>query len=87
MHTPMRMCIACRQMKPKGELIKLVKNENNIELDLDQKKFGRGAYICKNVACLTKAERSKRLARSLDCEIPAEVYAAMREELSAHEGA
>ena len=86
MHTPMRMCIACRQMKPKGELIKLVKNENNIELDLDQKKFGRGAYICKNVACLTKAERSKRLARSLDCEIPAEVYAAMREELAAHDG-
>lgn len=60
--------------------------DGSVSLDFTGKKSGRGAYICKNVACLTKAERSKRLARSLDCEIPAEVYAAMREELAAHDG-
>ena len=84
---PMRTCIACREMKPKKEMLRVVKNaDGDISVDVTGKAPGRGAYICKNVACLTKAERSKRLARSLDCEIPAEVYAAMREELAAHDG-
>ena len=82
MHTPMRMCIACRQMKPKGELIKLVKNENNIELDSCQKKFGRGAYICKSTACLVKARKAHRLEASFSMKIEDSVYDALEEKLS-----
>ena len=63
MHTPMRMCIACRKMKPKGELIKLVKNENNVELDTCQKKFGRGAYICRDSECIKNAKKRNALTK------------------------
>ena len=85
---PMRQCLGCNEHKPKIELLRVVRSpEGEISLDFKGKKSGRGAYICKSIACLNKAERTKRLSRSLDCEIPAEVYAAMREELSAHEGA
>lgn len=74
MHTPMRMCIACRQMKPKGELIKIVKNENEIELDLTQKKFGRGAYICKNSECMESAKKRKALSRHFKTEVKDSIY-------------
>ena len=57
-----------------------------VSLDFTGKKSGRGAYICKSSACLLKAERSGRLARNLSCEIPEQIYDAMREELIAHEG-
>lgn len=63
MHTPMRMCIACRKMKPKGELIKFVKTENGIELDACQKKFGRGAYICDSTECIEATKKRRALAR------------------------
>ena len=74
MHTPMRMCIACRQMKPKGELIKLVKNEDNIELDLLQKKFGRGAYICKYSECVENAKKRKALARHFKTNVDDSIF-------------
>lgn len=57
-----------------------------VSLDFTGKKSGRGAYICKSSACLAKAERTGRLGRSLACEIPAEVYAAMHAELAEYEG-
>ena len=69
-------------MKPKGELIKLVKNENNIELDPFQKKFGRGAYICKSAACLKKAHKRMRIERALECSVTNEVYTALEEALN-----
>lgn len=84
---PERQCNGCNGHFPKKELLRVVRGaDGSVSLDFTGKKSGRGAYICKNVACLTKAERTKRLSRSLDCEIPAEVYAAMREELAAHDG-
>ncbi len=58
-----------------------------VSLDFTGKKSGRGAYICKSSACLAKAERNGRLARNLACEIPQDVFAAMRAELAAHEQA
>ena len=49
---PLRMCIVCRQMKEKSELIKVVKNKNGeFEIDEHSKKEGRGAYLCKTVDC------------------------------------
>ena len=44
---PMRNCKGCNEMKPKKELIRIVKSpEGEISLDLTGKKNGRGAYIC-----------------------------------------
>ena len=64
---PMRMCTGCMEMKPKKELIRVVKNkEGEISLDLVGKKPGRGAYVCKSTDCLEKAFKTKRLSRNLD---------------------
>lgn len=59
---PMRMCLGCGGMKPKRELIRVVKSkEGDISLDLTGKKSGRGAYICKSVECFEKARKSKKV--------------------------
>ena len=81
MHTPMRMCIACRNMKPKGELIKIVKNENNIELDICQKKFGRGAYICKDAECIENAKKRKALGRHFKTNVDDSIFDDIKKEL------
>ena len=63
---PMRMCTACREMKPKKELIRVVKTpENEIKLDLTGKLNGRGAYVCKSEECLKKAQKSGALSRAV----------------------
>ena len=79
---PERQCLGCNQHFPKAELLRVVRDPNgNVSLDFTGKKSGRGAYICKNVACLSKAQKSRRLSRNLDCEIPEDVYLAMEAEL------
>ena len=84
---PERQCLGCNGHFPKKELLRVVRDpEGAVSLDFTGKKSGRGAYICKSSTCLLKAERSGRLARNLACEIPAEIYQAMREELTAYEG-
>lgn len=83
---PMRQCLGCNEHFPKKELLRVVRDPaGGVSLDFTGKKSGRGAYICKSSACLAKAEKTGRLARNLACEIPTEIYAAMREELAAHE--
>ena len=80
---PMRNCLGCGEMKPKKELIRAVKSpEGEISLDLTGKKNGRGAYICKNAACLKKARKSRRIESSLECRISDELYTKMEEELT-----
>ncbi len=79
---PTRQCLGCNEHKPKAELLRVVRDpEGNISLDFTGKKSGRGAYICHDVACLTKARRSGRLSRNLDCPIPDEVWGRMEKEL------
>lgn len=79
---PMRMCCGCGQMFPKKQLCRVVKSpEGAVSLDLTGKKSGRGAYICRDLACLKKARKQKRIERNLDVAIPPEVYALMEEEL------
>ena len=81
---PMRQCTGCREMKPKRELIRVVKSpENEISLDFKGKAQGRGAYVCKNQECLKKAIKSKALERSLEIPIPDEIYALLREQMEA----
>ena len=83
---PERQCLGCNGHFPKNTLLRVVRApDGEVSLDFTGKKSGRGAYICKSGTCLMKAQRSGRLARNLACEIPAEIYAAMREELAAHE--
>ena len=82
--TPERQCMGCNEHFPKNTLLRVVRDpDGNVSLDFTGKKSGRGAYICKNVACLRKAQKTKRLSRVLECEIPDEVFAAMEEELHA----
>lgn len=83
----MRQCSGCGGHFPKKELLRVVRGvDGTVSLDFTGKKSGRGAYICKDPTCLTKAERNKKISRSLECEIPTAVYAAMREELTAYDG-
>lgn len=79
---PLRMCTGCMEMKPKKELIRVVKSpENEVSVDLTGKKSGRGAYICKNSQCFEKAFKTKRLSRNLDIAISEEIYNRLREEI------
>ena len=81
---PMRMCSGCMQMKPKKELVRVVRSpEGEISLDLTGKKSGRGAYICRDRECLRKAVKSKKIARSLEFEIPDEIYERLEGEIEA----
>lgn len=76
--------MGCNERFPKNALLRVVRDpEGNVSLDFTGKKSGRGAYICKNAACLKKAQKTKRLSRVLECEIPDEVFASMEEELNA----
>lgn len=89
---PLRMCAGCGEMKPKKELVRIVRSPEKtdesgnplppeITLDLTGKKAGRGAYICRDAKCLAKARKAKRLEKSLSCKIPGEVYERIEEEL------
>ncbi|GAA0683083.1 MULTISPECIES: RNase P modulator RnpM [Clostridium] len=79
---PQRMCNGCMEMKPKKELIRIVKSpEGEVTVDLTGKKPGRGAYICKNVECLEKAFKTKKLSRSLETPISEEIFEALRNEI------
>lgn len=75
---PMRQCVGCRQMRPKKELVRVVKSpESEISLDFRGKAPGRGAYLCANCDCLKKAMKAKALERAFDCQIPQDVYDAL----------
>ena len=81
---PMRQCTGCREMKPKRELIRVVRSpENEISLDFKGKAQGRGAYVCHSQECLKKAIKSKALERSLEIPIPDEIYAQLKEQMEA----
>lgn len=84
---PMRMCVGCREMKPKKELLRVVKSpEDVITLDPVGKAPGRGAYVCRSEACLTRAVKQKQLERALEHPIGEEVFQQLRQAMQAHEG-
>lgn len=83
---PMRMCLGCGEIKPKRELIRVVKSkEGDISLDLTGKKSGRGAYICKSVECFEKARKARKFERSFSCMISEDIYNSMEGELRENE--
>ncbi|MBE6779393.1 MAG: YlxR family protein [Ruminococcaceae bacterium] len=76
---PMRMCTGCHEMKPKKELIRVVKTpEGEIKVDFTGKLNGRGAYLCKSAECLLKAQKQKALSRAFECQITDEIYEDLR---------
>ena len=83
---PVRQCLGCNEHKPKREMLRMVRSpEGEISLDFVGKKSGRGAYICKDLQCLKKARKSRRIDKNLECSIPEAVYDAMEEELASYE--
>ena len=82
---PQRPCIGCNTKKDKKNLVRIVKNnKGEISIDKIGKADGRGAYICENIECLEKAEKSKRLERVFEMEINEEIYKELRGVLSDH---
>lgn len=72
---PERMCVGCQEMKPKKELVRVVRTPvGEIVLDTNGKKAGRGVYVCNNAACLAKAIKERKIERALKHEISAEIY-------------
>lgn len=81
---PLRMCVACRTMRPKRELIRLVvSNSGDIALDPTGKKPGRGAYVCRNRHCLELAIRGRKLDKGLKTKVNELVIAALTAEMAA----
>lgn len=77
--TPQRMCVGCQEMKNKKELLRIVRTpDNEVILDTTGKKSGRGAYLCCDEQCLTKAFKEKRLERALKRVVDPHVYEQLR---------
>ena len=84
---PMRMCLGCNEMKPKRELIRVVRSpEGEISLDFRGKAPGRGAYLCPDPQCLKKAIKARALERAFSAQIPEEIYARLEQEMEAGDG-
>ena len=72
---PQRTCIVCRTQKNKNELLRIVKNkENIIKVDESGKEPGRGAYICYNMDCFERAKKSQKLERTLEIKTNDDTY-------------
>ena len=83
----MRQCLGCREMKPKRELIRVVRSSTGeISLDFRGKAPGRGAYVCPNSACLKKAVKARALERAFSAQIPPEIYERLEAEMERGDG-
>ena len=82
-HLPQRQCLGCREMKPKQELVRVVRTPSG-ELCLDRtgKLSGRGAYLCSKPGCFAKAKKGKALERALDTPVSPELYDKLAAELA-----
>jgi predicted RNA-binding protein YlxR (DUF448 family) len=76
---PLRMCIACKNSKPKQELFRIVKFEDKFNLDLKCKLNGRGAYICNNNSCVQNTIKNKLLNKSFRQNVSNDVYDLLKE--------
>lgn len=79
---PLRKCTGCSEMKPKKELVRVIKTaEDEIVMDLTGKMNGRGAYVCRSEECLKKAIKTKAIERSLGIKISESIYDELKKEL------
>jgi len=71
----MRTCLGCGEVKPKRELVRIVRNaDNSVSLDRTGKAPGRGAYICDSKSCAEKLKKNKRLSRQFETAVSDELY-------------
>ena len=78
---PLRMCIACRELKEKKSMLRIVKGaDGKIFIDFSSKASGRGAYICDNPVCIAKLKKQKLLNRAFSCAVDEKVYSDIEEE-------
>lgn len=78
---PLRTCIACRAVKDKREMLRIVRTpDGDIKLDLTGKAAGRGAYICGDKECIKKLRKQKILNKVFSCEVDAGVYDGIEKE-------
>ena len=81
-NTPKRMCVVCRDMKDKRELIRVVHSKDGeIKIDHTGKVNGRGAYICKTKDCLDLCQKRKCFERAFNTDINPQIYEELRGEL------
>lgn len=73
-YVPQRMCVACREVKPKAEMLRVAFAKGVVTLDSDGNRQGRGAYVCNNTACIEKAQKIRGLERGLKTNVPAGIY-------------
>ena len=84
---PMRMCVGCREMKPKAQLLRVVKPQDaEARIDRTGKASGRGAYVCGQLECLRKAQKSRALERALEAKIDPDVFAQLEAQMAPLDG-
>ncbi len=80
---PLRQCVGCMEMKEKKNMMRVLKTpEGDFVLDTTGKKNGRGAYLCKSLECLKKAQKSKGLERSFKMNLSNEIYVGLEKEFT-----
>lgn len=78
-HVPQRTCVACRQVRNKRELVRVVRTpELRVEIDETGKKSGRGAYLCRTAACWRLALERGTLGRALNIGLTSEQVSELR---------
>lgn len=83
---PLRKCLGCNEMKPKKQLIRIVRSpENVVSIDKTGKAAGRGCYICKSIDCLEKAVKAKRVQSALEVQVDLELFEQLRGQLNKSE--
>ncbi len=76
---PMRMCVACREMRPKKELLRIVRTpEGEVLADESGRMNGRGAYLCRSADCLERAVKTRALDRALEAKVELETVEMLR---------
>lgn len=83
---PMRQCLGCRVMKPKKELLRVVRSpEGAVSVDLRGRANGRGAYVCRDAECLKRAAKSRALTRALGTPVTEEILSELKTQMEAAE--
>ncbi len=84
---PLRQCIACRELKEKRDMLRIVKDaDGKVFIDFSSKASGRGAYICNNPDCVKKLKKSRLLDKAFACRVDETVYSAIEEEYFGRQG-
>ena len=85
---PERMCLGCRTVHPKKDMIRVVRSPENVySVDMTGKSPGRGAYICRNEECFRRAEKEHGCERAFKSKMEAAIYETLRKEIFQDEAA